>query len=84
MNATTQTVGQFADDRKPSTAPDGFGCRAIVSDLALYDVACEHQLHPQLRMYVVEFCVSRHSGQQLGYNQPELPAALSFEPQIIR
>jgi len=30
MNAAAQTAGQLADDRKPSTAPDGFRCRAIV------------------------------------------------------
>jgi hypothetical protein len=28
--------------------------------------------------------MSRHIGQQLGYNQAELPAAFSFKPQVIR
>jgi hypothetical protein len=84
MNAAAQTVGQLADDRKPSTAPDGFRRRAIVRDPALYDVAYMHQLHSQFWISSVELCVSRHIGQQLGYNQPKLPAAFSFKPQIIR
>jgi hypothetical protein len=84
MNAAAQTAGQFADDRQPSTAPDRFRHRAIVSDPALYDVACKHQLHSQFRMFSVELCMSCHIGQQLGYNQPKLPATLSFKSQIIR
>jgi hypothetical protein len=35
-------------------------------------------------MSTVEFRVSSHVGQQLRYNQPNLPAALSVELQIIR
>src|ERR1700722_11810604 len=84
MNAAAQTVGQFADDRQPSTAPDGFRSRAIIRDPALYDVACKHQLHPQFRMPSVELCMPCHIGQQLRYNQPKPPAALPFKPQIIR
>lgn len=42
--AAIQTAGQFTNDRKPSTAPDRFRRRAIVRDLALYDVARSHQL----------------------------------------
>jgi hypothetical protein len=41
MNATAQRASQLTDDRQPSTAPDGFRCRAIIRDLALYEVACE-------------------------------------------
>jgi hypothetical protein len=63
MNAAAQTAGQFADDRQPSTAPDGFRCRAIVRDSALYDVACKHQLHSQFWMSSVELCMSCHIGQ---------------------
>jgi len=84
MNAAAQTAGQFADDRQPSTAPDRFRCRAIVSDPALYDVACKPQLHSQFRMSSVELRMSCRIGQQLGYDQPKLPAAFSFKPQIIR
>ena len=84
MNAAAQTVGQLADDRKPSTAPNGFRCRAIVGDPALCDVAYMHQLHSQFWISSVELCVSRHIGQLLGYNQRELQAAFSFKPQIIR
>src|SRR5260221_12348929 len=84
MNAAAQTAGQLADDRKPSTAPDGFRCRPIVRYPALYDFADKHQLHSQFRTSGVELCMSRHIGQQLGYNQPKLPAAFSFKPQIIR
>jgi hypothetical protein len=42
MNAAAQTAGQFADNRKPSTAPDEFRCRPIVRYPALYDHACKH------------------------------------------
>jgi hypothetical protein len=35
-------------------------------------------------MSTVELCMSSHIGQQLGYNQPKLPAAFSFKRQIIR
>jgi hypothetical protein len=83
MNAAPQTADQLADDRKPSTAPDGFRYRAIVRDPAIYDVAYMH-LHSQFWISSVELCVSRHIGQQLGYNQSKLPAAFSFKPQIIR
>src|SRR6266481_3696291 len=74
MNAAAQTAGQLADDRKPSTALDGFSCRPIVRDPALYDVACKHQLHSQFWMPIVELCMSCHIGRQLGYNRPKLPA----------
>jgi hypothetical protein len=84
MNAAPQTAGQLTDDRKPATAPDGFRCRAIVRDGALYDVAYKHQLYPQFRVSSVELRMSCHVGQQLGYNQPKLPAAFSFKAQIIR
>src|SRR5882724_4554573 len=63
MNAAAQTAGQLADDRKPSTALDGFSCRPIVRDPALYDVACKHQLHSQFWMPIVELCMSCHIGQ---------------------
>jgi hypothetical protein len=63
MNAAAETAGQLADDRKPSTAPDGFSCRPIVRDPALYDVACKHQLHSQFWMSTVELCMSCHIGQ---------------------
>jgi hypothetical protein len=63
MNATAQTAGQLADDRQPSTAPDGFGRRAVVRNPALYDVACKHQLHSQFRISSVELCMSCHIGQ---------------------
>jgi hypothetical protein len=46
MNAAAQTAGQLADDRKPPTAPDGFRCRAIVRDPALYDVAYNARMLP--------------------------------------
>jgi hypothetical protein len=84
MNAATQTAGQLADDRKPSTVPDGFRCRPIVRNPAPYDVACKHQTHSQFWMSRVESFMSCHIAQQLGYNQSKLPAALSFKPQIIR
>ena len=84
MNAAAQTSSQFADDRKPSTAPDRLGCRPIVRDPALYDVAYKHYLHSQFWWSIAEFCMSCHVSDQLGYNQTDLPAALSFEPQIIR
>src|SRR5450631_205832 len=84
MNAAAQTAGQLADDRKPSTAPDGLRCRAIVRDPALYDVACKQQLHSQFWMSSAELCMSCHIGHQLGYNQPELPAPFSFKRQVIR
>jgi hypothetical protein len=58
LNAAAQTAGQLADDRKPSTAPDGFRYRPIVKHPALYDVACKHQLHSQFWMSIVELCVS--------------------------
>jgi hypothetical protein len=32
----------------------------------------------------VELRMSGHIGQELGYDQPKLPAAISFKPQIIR
>jgi hypothetical protein len=83
MNAADQAAGQLADDRKSSTAPDGFRCRPIVRNLALYDVARKHQLHTQFWMPRVELCMSCHIGQQLGYYQRKLPASLPFEPQII-
>jgi hypothetical protein len=63
MNAAAQTAGQLADDRQPSTAPDGFRRRTIVRDPALYDVACKRQLHSQFWMSSVELCMSRHIGQ---------------------
>jgi hypothetical protein len=84
MNAATQTSGQFADNRQPSTAPDGLRCKPIVGNPALYDVARKRQLHPQFWMSTVEFRVSSHVGQQLRYNQPNLPAALSIKLQISR
>src|ERR1700722_12606526 len=60
MNVAAQTAGQLADDRKPSTAPDGFRCRPIVRDPTLYYVACKHQLHSQFWTSSVELCVSCH------------------------
>jgi hypothetical protein len=84
MNAATQTAGQFADNRQPSAAPERFRRRAIVTDPALYDVAYKHQFHPQFWISNVELRMSRHIGQQLGYNQPKLPAAFAFKPQIVR
>ena len=84
MNPAAQAAGQLADDREPSTAPDGLRCRPIVRNLALYDVTRKRQLHSQFRVSTVKFCMSCDVGQQLGYNQPNLPATLSFEPQIIR
>jgi hypothetical protein len=63
MNAAAQAAGQLADDRKPSTAPNGFSCRTIVRDRALCDVACKHQLHSQFWISTVELCMSRHIGQ---------------------
>jgi hypothetical protein len=63
MNATAQTACQLADDCKPSTAPDGFRCRPIVSDPALYDVADKHQLHSQFWTSTDELYMSRHIGQ---------------------
>src|SRR5260370_38028511 len=63
MNAAAQTAGQLADDRKPLTALDGFRCRAIVRDPALYDVACKHQLHSQFWMSSVELCMPCHISQ---------------------
>jgi hypothetical protein len=62
LNVAAQTAGQLADDRKPSTAPDGFRCRAIVRDRTLYDVACKQQLHSQFRMPTIELCMSCHIG----------------------
>jgi hypothetical protein len=78
MNSAAQTAGQLADDRRTSTAPDGFRCRPIVRDPALYDVACKRQLHSQFWISSVELCMSCHIGQQLEDNQPKLPAAFSF------
>src|SRR3954454_11839520 len=69
MKAATQTAGQFADDRQPSAAPDGFRCPAIVRNPALHDVARKHQLHSHFWKPDVELCMSRHIGQQLRYNQ---------------
>jgi hypothetical protein len=63
MNAAAQTAGQLADDRQPSTAPDGLRYRAIVRDPALYDVGYKYQLHPQFWMSSVELCMSCHIGQ---------------------
>jgi hypothetical protein len=63
MNAAPQTAGQLADDRKPSTPPDGFRCRPIVRDSALYDIARKHQLHSQFWMSNVELYMSCYIGQ---------------------
>jgi hypothetical protein len=84
MNAATQTAGQFGDNRQPSAAPERFMRRAIIRDPALYDVACKHQFHSQFRMSGVESRMSCHIGQQLGYDQPKLPASFSFKLQIVR
>jgi hypothetical protein len=35
-------------------------------------------------MSIVESSMSCHIGEQLGYDQPELPAAFALKPQIIR
>jgi hypothetical protein len=63
MNAAAQATGQIADDRQASTAPDGFRCRPIVRDSALYDVASKHQLHLQFWLPCVELCMSCHISQ---------------------
>jgi hypothetical protein len=63
MNVTAQTAGQLADDRKSSTAPDGFRFRPIVRDSALYDVAYQHQLNSHFWTSTVELHMSRHIGQ---------------------
>src|SRR5260221_4562729 len=83
MNATAQTASQLGDNRYSFSAPDRFRSRAIVSDSALYEVAYKQQLQAQF-WFCVELRMSRNVGQQLRYNQPKLPAALSFKPQIIR
>jgi hypothetical protein len=63
MNAPTQTAGQIADNRKPSTAPDQLRCRPIVRDHTLHDVACKHQSHSQFWMLSVESNMPCHIGQ---------------------
>jgi hypothetical protein len=35
-------------------------------------------------MSIAESSMSRHIGEQLGYDQSKLPAALALKPQIIR
>jgi hypothetical protein len=35
-------------------------------------------------MSIVESSMSCHIGEQLGYDQPKLPAAFALKPQIIR
>jgi hypothetical protein len=35
-------------------------------------------------MSIVESSMSRHIREQLGYDQPKLPAAFALKPQIIR
>jgi hypothetical protein len=84
MNAAAQTVGQLANDRKPSTPPDRLRYRSIVGDLAPYDFACKHQLHSQLGLPIAELRMSRYIGQQFRYDQPEFPATPTFKPQLIR
>jgi hypothetical protein len=84
MHAATQTAGQFADNREPSAVPERFRRGTIVRDPALYDVASKLQFHSQFWRSSVELRVSCHIGQQLGYNQPKLPAAFAFKPQIVR
>jgi len=84
MNVATQAAGQLADDRKPSPAPNEFRHRPIVRDHALHNFTCKHQLNSQFRRSTLELRVSCHISQQLGYNQPKLPAPFAFKPQIIR
>jgi hypothetical protein len=84
MNAATQTAGQLADDRQPATAHNEIRCRAIVRYRAPYDVTCNQQLHFRFRMSIVESSMSCHIGEQLGYDQPKLPAAFALKPQIFR
>src|SRR3954468_1387347 len=83
MNAATQTAGQLADDRQPATAYNEIRCRAIVRDRAPYDVACKQQLQFRFRTSFIESSMSCHVGEQLGYDQPKLPAAFALKPQII-
>src|ERR1700692_4519003 len=64
LNAAAQTAGQLADDHKPSTAPDGFRYRPIVSCLQALTPLAILDVYRRIVRVVTRWSVARIQSAQ--------------------